>query len=237
MVVAVVIAVVTLFCVAADFAGHPVPIPRAYLYWSLGVAWLGWLWLASGSSAAAVASWVLPYLIVLIVSQAFVPSPWRGFPTAAFFALWALATVWDPARRVWQRANAWATWPLFVAALPASERDRYRIYRKALRLPPVVSSRIVSSRDDPLRQAAALRETAENVRLLEAPSEPWSDVRVAAATAYELWAEMLEAKKQWDARAVLNAFKKRDDAWERVLHRLSPWGWRALMWGPMRPKP
>lgn len=78
-----------------------------------------------------------------------------------------------------------------------------------------------------------LRATAARVRSLDAPTAPWMEARRAALASYELWADMLEGRQPWDRQALLGAFAQRDAAWEQVLYRLSPWGWRLLKWGPL----
>jgi hypothetical protein len=205
-----------------------IPVRTLYLSWAIGGAALSWWWLATGASAAAVALWILPYFLVLIAGLATLPARWAGVPSAAFYVVWTVVTLWDPARRLWQRANAWVTWPLFVAAIPVDQRDRYRRYRSAMTL-----SRIVLHGGDAQQKVSMLRATADRVRSLDAPSEPWLDARRTAAASCELWADMLEGRRPWDGEAVLDAFAQRDAAWEQVLYRLSPWGWRILMWGPL----
>jgi hypothetical protein len=227
------IAVAAAYLVVSSITGWTaLPIPHLYVSWAVGAAFLGWLWLATGASAAAVASWVFLDILALIVGLAFAPPRWAQVPPSVFYVIWALATVWDPARRIWQRANAWITWPLFVAVMPSDQRDRYRRYRAAMKTP----SRAYR-RGDMQQQVASLRATADRVRSLDAPSEPWLEVKRSSVESLELAADLLGGGPPWDGQTALDAVAQRDAAWEQVLYRLSPWGWRLLMWGPSRRVP
>jgi hypothetical protein len=217
--------------VSSVMGWHPV-VPRVYLAWAVWAAMLSWWWLATGASVAAVVPWIVVGFVLLIAGLATLPGPWAGMPAAAFFGIWTLVSVWDPAKRIWQRVNAWASWPLFVAVLPADQRDRYRRYRAKTQLP-----RLADAGEDMQTKAAMLRATADRVRSLDAPSEPWVGFKGSVVAACELWADMLEGRRPWDEQAVLDAFAQRDMAWEQVLYRLSPWGWHLLMWGPVRRTP
>jgi hypothetical protein len=227
------IVVAVAYLVVSSITGwRALPIPHLYVSWAVGAAALGWWWLATGASAAAVASWVLLYFFALIVGLAFAPPRWAGVPASVFYVIWTLATFWDPARRIWQRANAWITWPLFVAVMPAEQRDRYRRYRAVMEVP----SRAYRI-GDMQQHASLLREAAERVRSLDAPGEPWLEVRRSAVESLELTADLLGGGPPWDGQAALDAVAQREAAWEQVLYRLSPWGWRLLMWGPSRRVP
>ncbi len=208
---------------------NPFPGHHLALTWFVGTfVWSLW-WLAGGAAVAAIALWVLVGLIALVASLLLVPPSLVGIPSAVFFASWAIVTIWDPAKRLWQRANAWLTWPLFLLAVPTEDRDRYRRYRDTTNLPA-----LASFGEDIPRKVSELRGTAERVRGLEAPSQQWRDVRSAVSDGCELWADMLEGKQEWDGSAVVRAFARRDASWEALFHHLSPWGWSLLMWGPAR---
>ena len=211
---------------------NPFPGHRLVVSWLIAAfAWSLW-WLAAGASVATIALWILVGVGILVVSLLAMPQHLVGIPSAIFFAGWAavtLGTMWDRPRRLWQRAIAWLTWPLFVVAVPANHRERYRRYRDTTRLPP-----LASFGDDVARKVSELRATAARVRALEAPSEPWLEVRRIVSDGCDLWADMLEGRKPWDGNAVIEAFAPRDAAWEALFQHLSPWGWRFLMWGPAR---
>lgn len=208
------------------------PIEHLYVGWAVGAAFLCWWWLVTGASASAVASWLVLYLFALLGGLALAPPRWAGVPSVVFYGIWTTVTVWDPARRIWQRVNAWATWPLFVGVMPSEQRDRYRRYRAAMRIPaPTYRSA------DTQQQVALLRGTADRVRALDAPGGPWLEMRRSAVESLERTAEMLEGGPSFDPQAALDAIAQRDVAWEQVLYHMSPWGWRLLMWGPSRRVP
>jgi hypothetical protein len=208
------------------------PVDHLYVSWAVGAAFLVWWWLVTGASASAVASWLLLYLFALLAGLALAPPRWAGVPSAIFYGIWTVVTVWDPARRIWQRVNAWATWPLFVAVMPSDERDRYRRYREVAQIPSQAYKRA-----DTRQRVSLLRATADRVRLLDAPSEPWLEMQRWTAASYDRTAELLESGLRGDGQPALDAIAQRDAAWEQVLYRLSPWGWRLLMWGPSRRVP
>jgi hypothetical protein len=228
-----VILVAVAYLVVSSIAGWTLlPIRQLYLSWAVGAAILSWWWLATGASVAAVASWIFLYFFALMAGLAIAPPRWAGVPAAVFYVIWTMVTVWDPARRIWQRANAWITWPLFVAVMPSEQRDRYRGYRAAMAIPS-----LAYRSGDMRQQVSLLRETADRMRSLDAPGEPWLEVRRSSVESLELTADLLGGGPPWDGQAALDAVAQRDAAWEQVLYRLSPWGWRLLMWGPLRQVP
>lgn len=154
------------------------------------------IWVASGGTVLAIASWLLPTLIVAAIAA----MNWNLVLHTALVLLLGLPVisgVFPPVERV----LGWYTSRVANAVLPwtlaAVDGRAYRSLMEALR-PDPGEREAMRQLDDPARTVAALRSRSTKVSTVEAPDAAWAEVIRRTAEPGLLYADMLEGVRPLD---------------------------------------
>lgn len=181
------------------------------LWWILGWLPAGWvlpalilimgipnlaIWVASGGTVLAIASWALPTLIVAAIA-AMIWNPIVHITLVLLLGLPVISGVFPPVERV----LGWYTSRVANGVLPwtltAADRRAYRSLMEALR-PDLTEREAMRQLDDPSRSVAAFRSRSTKVSTVEAPDSAWAEVIRCTAEPGLLYADMLEGGRPLD---------------------------------------
>jgi hypothetical protein len=210
------------------------------LWWTLDWLPAGWLlpaliiimgipnlaiWVASGGTVLAIASWVLPTLIVAAITA----MKWNlalHTVLVLLLGLPVISGVFPPIERV----LGWYTGRVANAVLPwtlaAADRRAYRSLMEALR-PDPTEREAMRQLDDRFRTAAAFRSRSAKVLAVGAPDPAWAKVIRCLAEPGLLYADMLQGLRPIDYDMAAEATKRGNRALLDHL-RARSWMYRFL---------